>query len=222
MFLQEIANMRRIVNVNNIKLGGATLRGDKMVLTRDFLATTFRFLDQGGKQGEKKPIGPKMRSLVSTIMLALALVLLGACGDNAPAAPAPAATHKPKRAAEAGGADGGVAAFDAPQFVYAYNPVGKRDPFRAEDERLVTPEGEPQDKGGCTEPLCAYDLEQLKLVARGQRATPTRSRCSRTPDRVGHIVRRNTTGGQAGRQGDRHLARLHRGDRVLPDARRQE
>jgi len=54
MFLQEIANMRRIVNVNNIKLGGAQARGDKMILTSDFLATTFRFLDQSGKQGEKK------------------------------------------------------------------------------------------------------------------------------------------------------------------------
>ncbi len=54
MFLQEIANMRRIVNVNNIRLGSAQSRGDKVVLTSDFLATTFRFLDQGPKQGEKK------------------------------------------------------------------------------------------------------------------------------------------------------------------------
>jgi type IV pilus assembly protein PilO len=54
MFLQEIANMRRIVNVNNIKLGGAQMKGDKVILTSDFLATTFRFLDQGGKQGQKK------------------------------------------------------------------------------------------------------------------------------------------------------------------------
>ena len=52
LFLQEIAGLRRIVNVNNIHLGGGTIRGDKVVLSTDFLATTFRFLEQtkpGGK-----------------------------------------------------------------------------------------------------------------------------------------------------------------------------
>jgi len=55
LFMQEIANMRRIVNVNNIRLGGATLKGEKVVLTSDFLATTFRFVDQNPKPGDKKP-----------------------------------------------------------------------------------------------------------------------------------------------------------------------
>ncbi|RKG67322.1 pilus assembly protein PilO [Corallococcus sp. CA054B] len=45
MFLQEMANMRRIVNVNNIKLDGATLKNEKVVLQSSFLATTFRFVD---------------------------------------------------------------------------------------------------------------------------------------------------------------------------------
>ena len=51
-FLQEVANMRRIVNVNNIKLSTPTARGDKVVLKSDFLATTFRFVNEtkpGGK-----------------------------------------------------------------------------------------------------------------------------------------------------------------------------
>ena len=44
MFLQELANMRRIVNVNNIKLTGATVRSEKVILQSSFLATTFRFV----------------------------------------------------------------------------------------------------------------------------------------------------------------------------------
>lgn len=44
MFLQEVANMRRIVNVNNIHLAAPTARGDKIILKSDFLATTFRFV----------------------------------------------------------------------------------------------------------------------------------------------------------------------------------
>ena len=46
MFLQEVAAMRRIVNVNNIRLGGSTVKNDKVVLSSEFLATTFRFLEQ--------------------------------------------------------------------------------------------------------------------------------------------------------------------------------
>ncbi|QDF07200.1 type 4a pilus biogenesis protein PilO [Myxococcus xanthus] len=46
LFLQEMANMRRIVNVNNIKLDSAALKNEKVVLQSSFLATTFRFVDQ--------------------------------------------------------------------------------------------------------------------------------------------------------------------------------
>ena len=44
LFLQEVANMRRIVNVNNIKLDGAKLKNEKVVLNSSFMATTFRFV----------------------------------------------------------------------------------------------------------------------------------------------------------------------------------
>jgi len=54
MFMQEVANMRRIVNVNNIKMGQAQLRNEKVVLKSEFLATTFRFLAQASKEGDKK------------------------------------------------------------------------------------------------------------------------------------------------------------------------
>lgn len=52
MFLQEIANLRRIVNVSDLKLGNPTTRGDKVMLQSDFMATTFRFTDTG-KGGKK-------------------------------------------------------------------------------------------------------------------------------------------------------------------------
>ena len=52
MFLQELANMRRIVNVNNIKLSGASVKSEKVVLQSSFLATTFRFVTT--KQEPKK------------------------------------------------------------------------------------------------------------------------------------------------------------------------
>ncbi len=49
MFLQEVANMRRIVNVNNIQLTGARLKNEKVVLNSSFLATTFRFVNTTAK-----------------------------------------------------------------------------------------------------------------------------------------------------------------------------
>jgi len=58
MFLQSLANLRRIVNVNNISLGTPTLKAEKVVLTSSFVATTFRFLDPkaaaaaGAKKGK--------------------------------------------------------------------------------------------------------------------------------------------------------------------------
>jgi type IV pilus assembly protein PilO len=59
LFLQELANMRRIVNVNNIKLSSPVVRNDKVVLSTEFLATTFRFLEPGGKSGDKSGSPPK-------------------------------------------------------------------------------------------------------------------------------------------------------------------
>ena len=50
MFMQEVANMRRIVNVNNIKMGDAQVRNEKVVLKSEFLATTFRFVAQAPPQ----------------------------------------------------------------------------------------------------------------------------------------------------------------------------
>lgn len=44
VFLQEISQMKRIVNVNNLKLSSPTAKNEKVILSSDFLATTFRFI----------------------------------------------------------------------------------------------------------------------------------------------------------------------------------
>ena len=54
MFLQSLANLRRIVNVNNIQLGSPTLKAEKVVLNTSFVATTFRFLDPKAAAKDKK------------------------------------------------------------------------------------------------------------------------------------------------------------------------
>jgi len=57
MFLQEVANMRRIVNVNNIHLSDPQVKNEKVVLKSEFQATTFRFLAQA--QNQKKTRGAR-------------------------------------------------------------------------------------------------------------------------------------------------------------------
>lgn len=54
LFLQEVANMRRIVNVNNIRLTSPQVRSEKVVLSADFIATAFRFLDQNATKSDKQ------------------------------------------------------------------------------------------------------------------------------------------------------------------------
>lgn len=49
LFFQEVANMRRIVNVSNIRLENPTKKNEKIVLQSSFLATTFRFVDTSAK-----------------------------------------------------------------------------------------------------------------------------------------------------------------------------
>lgn len=56
IFLQEISQMKRIVNVTNLKLGAPQLRNEKIILTSDFLATTFRFVTA---KAPKPAGGPK-------------------------------------------------------------------------------------------------------------------------------------------------------------------
>ena len=128
-----------------------------------------------------------LRSVLCAPVLGLAVLF--ACGGSTPApppAPTKAAVAKPPPAAE-------PAAPAAP--TYAYNPVGKRDPFRS-------PEAEPAAQAAlanatCTEPLCRFDVDQLTLVAvvSGD-ANPLAM--VQDPAGRGYFVRRNT---RVGRQG---------------------
>jgi type IV pilus assembly protein PilO len=63
MFLQEIAGMRRIVNVNGIVLDKPAVKNEKVILQSSFIATTFRFVEQAAaadpKQKGKKVAPPR-------------------------------------------------------------------------------------------------------------------------------------------------------------------
>ncbi|WP_171818330.1 pilus assembly protein PilP [Pyxidicoccus fallax] len=132
------------------------------------------------------------KSTMTTVALALAVA---ACEEEPPpAAPVKAAPFvAPTPAAAAPAAAEGQQA--AAPYVYTYNPVGKRDPFRSPVDELGPVN--PNPVSACNEPLCAFDLDQLKLVAvvTGD-ANPVAM--VEDPAGRGHIVRRNT---RMGRQG---------------------
>jgi len=44
VFLDSLSKLARIVNVTNIKMGGARLSAEKLVVSASYVATTFRFL----------------------------------------------------------------------------------------------------------------------------------------------------------------------------------
>ena len=94
---------------------------------------------------------------------ALALALVG-CGEDEAPPPAAAAPTRPK--AEAPKEKAAEAPVAGPTYVYSYNPVGRRDPFRSPIQDMVreNPQNGPQVTS-CNEPLCQWDIDQLKLVA---------------------------------------------------------
>jgi type IV pilus assembly protein PilP len=123
---------------------------------------------------------------------ALALALVG-CGEEPPPPP----PVVPKRA-QAEAPKAAEAATAAPTYVYEYNPVGKRDPFRSPIEDMAREAPQPgQPVAACNEPLCQWDIDQLKLVAV---VTGDANPMAMVEDPMGrgHIVRRNT---RMGRQG---------------------
>jgi type IV pilus assembly protein PilP len=126
-----------------------------------------------------------------SIVLTAGIALSGlACEEQEPA---PAFTPPPKARTAAVAA--AAAAPAAPAYVYGYNPVGKRDPFRSPGlEPRIVAEGA---MSACNEPLCQFDLEQLKLVAviTGD-ANPIAM--VEDPYGRGHVVRRNTRLGKKG------------------------
>ncbi len=129
------------------------------------------------------------------IFLAVPIVAasLQACGEDvaAPVAAAPVTTSRPRAVADAGVVEARA------QYVYSYNALGKRDPFR--NMTVDTPrEGDnKQPDIDCNEPLCRFDVDDLKVVAviSGD-ANPLAM--LEDPGQVGHIVHRNTKVGKQG------------------------
>jgi len=127
--------------------------------------------------------------------LSAALFFAGCGGDApAPAAPSqatPAAAAQKKAAAAAAPEAAPVAAYQ-----YAYNPLGKRDPFRSPIDDIKN-QNQGSQLEACNEPLCQWDLDQLILVAvvTGD-ANPIAM--VEDPQGRGYIIKRNTKIGKQG------------------------
>lgn len=119
----------------------------------------------------------------------VAAVFFAACGDETPPPPPPQQqqAQKPAATPEVAVADAGTA---EPAYVYAYSPVGKRDPFRSP----IVKEN-PQEQLNCTGPLAVWDLDQLTLVATvTSDANPIGM--VEDPTGKGYVIRRNTEVGR--------------------------
>jgi len=116
--------------------------------------------------------------------------LLGGCASQ-PAAP-PAAPKPPAAKPAASARDAAVV--EAVPYVYSYNPLAKRDPFRSLVEEVRPSVAE---SSACTEPLCQWDLGQLTLVGvvTGE-ANPLAM--VEDPAGRGHLLRRSTRIGKQG------------------------
>ncbi|NTX12696.1 pilus assembly protein PilP [Myxococcus sp. CA051A] len=138
-----------------------------------------------------------MKMFKATMTTAALALTLAAC-EEAPPPPPPVAAPPPaaQAAAPVETAPTAVEAAAVAPYVYSYNPVGKRDPFRSPLEELG-PVAQANPVTTCMEPLCAFDLDQLKLVAV---VTGDANPLAMVEDPLGrgHIVRRNT---RVGRQG---------------------
>jgi type IV pilus assembly protein PilP len=127
-------------------------------------------------------------------IMAVGLALVG-CGSRTTA---PSLTSAVNKAAQAGSraADAGVAT-ESVAYVYSYSPMGKRDPFRSPVEDLQ--QRSESGTAACSEPLCQWELDQLKLVAvvTGD-ANPIAM--VEDPQTRGYIIRRGSKVGKQGGQ----------------------
>ncbi len=128
--------------------------------------------------------------LVRWPAVAIFTALLGGCASQPPAPPA--APKPPAAKVAASARDAAVP--EAAPYVYSYNPLAKRDPFRSLVEEVRSPVTE---SSACAEPLCQWDLGQLTLVAvvTGE-ANPLAM--VEDPAGRGHLVRRSTRMGKQG------------------------
>ena len=137
----------------------------------------------------------KLRYLLAPACIALFGIT--GCGDDAPAAK-PAAAGAAKKGATPAAATADKAAVETalagPAYQYAYNPIGKRDPFRSPLGDIIK---STNPQGSCNEPLCQWDLDQLTLVAvvTGD-SNPVAM--VQDPQGTGYVVHRNARIGKAG------------------------
>ena len=133
------------------------------------------------------------------LLISLLPVGIAACGGPTPTA-APAAAPAKTVVAKADGPKP-VAATPAteapPPFIYTYVPAGKRDPFRNPLEELEAQGKTENPTTTCNQPLCRWDLDQLKLVGVVSGMSNPLGMVE-DPQGVGHMVRRNTFMGKKG------------------------
>ncbi len=89
--------------------------------------------------------------------LGVSAIVASACGTSQPA-PAPVVA-RPKAVVTAAPPPPPTSSLQ-----YAYNPVGKRDPFRAPGPAARL-SGEAEETPLCSEALCQYKLDELTVVA---------------------------------------------------------
>ena len=129
-----------------------------------------------------------MRKLLPWVVLVTAPGWM-ACGSVKPAPVAALVKKRPVPEVAA------VAAIPSTPYVYAYNPTGKRDPFRSpvsDTQRDATIRS-----SVCSEPLCQYELDQLTLVAVVTGDSNPFAMVEDTEGR-GFVVHRNTRMGKQG------------------------
>lgn len=119
-----------------------------------------------------------MRQSWTWCMVLALLAAVASCGAEAPA---PVATPAPVAKKKVEEAPVPAVAVD-----YAYNPIGKRDPFRSPAVDRAPADG-PKADVVCSDPLCQYDVDDLRVVAMVE-----------DKNGVGFLVRRNS---KIGRQG---------------------
>ncbi|HEY8212413.1 MAG TPA: pilus assembly protein PilP [Myxococcaceae bacterium] len=137
-----------------------------------------------------------MKAFLSmTGSLAVALAVAG-CGGDGPPPSAQAAQQQAAAPQKKAAAAAPAAVPIASAYQYAYNPLGKRDPFRSPLEDIRN-QAQGSQVEACNEPLCQWDLDQLILVAvvTGD-ANPIAM--VEDPQGRGYVVKRNTKIGKQG------------------------
>jgi type IV pilus assembly protein PilP len=139
-----------------------------------------------------------MKRLVAAVALSMGLLVAAAGCESDKPPPPPAPKPKPKPSEPVAAADAGTGGPEgAATYVYAYNPVAKRDPYRVLFDDSVREAKSTEQGPPCTDALCQYDLDQLTLVAviSGD-ANPVAMLEDQA--QVGHIVHRNSKVGKQG------------------------